>query len=68
MTEQRLISTADAALQIGCTPGYLRVILARNPQLQPKQRFADAWLWTPEEVEAVRNRNKKPGRPAKKSD
>lgn len=68
MAEQRLISTADAAKEIGCTSGYLRVIIARHPQLQPKQRFADAWLWTPEEIEAVKNRNRQRGGRAKRSD
>jgi hypothetical protein len=68
MTEQRLTSTVDAAKRLGMRPEALRVILQRNAALQPKLKIGNTWLWTPEEVEAVRNRNRKPGRPAKDGD
>jgi hypothetical protein len=61
-------STAEAAKEIGCTIQYLRLILQRHEHLKPKNTFGGSFIWTREEIEAVRNRNRKPGRPAKDGD
>ncbi len=63
-----LIGTADAAKQLEMRIEALRVIIRRHAELQPKLKIGNVWLWTPEEVDAVRNRNRKKGRPAVKSD
>ena len=66
--DEQLISTADAAKRLGMRPEALRVILQRNAGLQPKLKIGNTWLWTPAEIEAVENRNRKRGRPVSNSD
>lgn len=58
-----LMTTAEAAREIGVSIAYLRLVLRRHKHLRPKGDFGGSFAWTPEEIEAVRNRNRNPGRP-----
>lgn len=60
-------TTAEAATEIGCTVQYLRLILRRHGHLKPKQTFGGSFIWTKAEIEAVKNRNPKKGKPPKAS-
>lgn len=62
------LTTVEAAREIGCTVNYLRLIIQRHEELKPKNTFGGSFLWTKDEVEAIKNRNRKLGRPAKSAE
>ena len=64
-----LMSTEQVAAILGTTQEYIRVVLQRHPDLQPKTKIATVWVWTPEDIERFKNRGRsKGGRPKKSED
>lgn len=62
--EINLITTPDAAKELGITPGHLRTMIATG-KAHPKQRLGNNWLFTQAEIERLRHRKRTRGRPKK---
>lgn len=64
-----LYSTERVAELLGTSQEYIRVVLQRHPELQPKAKIATVWVWTAEDIERFKNRERsKGGRPRKTED
>lgn len=53
------LSSEQAAEQIGLNVDYLYTWLQRHPEFKPKRAFGRSYLWTAEEVEAVKAEREK---------
>lgn len=52
------MDTEAVAKYVGTTPAYIRNILSRYPELRPKRKFGDQWMFTQEEADRLRDRPK----------
>jgi len=62
--KDKLYTTQEAAALIGVTDGRLRQLIL-NGKATPAQQIGGTWLFTVEEVERLRTRPKRIGRPKK---
>lgn len=60
-----MVTTEEAAKQLGISRARLTNMI-REGKAKPLGKFGHAWMWTPEEIERLRNQPKaKGGRPKK---
>ncbi len=64
MEVSKLYTTQEAAQELGITPGYLRTLITQG-RATPAQQIGGTWLFSQEEIERLRTRNRTRG-PAKK--
>lgn len=62
---ERMYTTPEAAAELGISAGYLREMIA-DGRAQPAKQIGGTWLFTPDEIERIRQRRKSRGRPPKK--
>lgn len=69
MTDKlQVYGSAQAAAQIGITLDNLQVWLRRHPEYRPANRISgDDLLWTPEDIEKVKQERAKPGKGRRKA-
>jgi hypothetical protein len=58
MEGEKVMDTEAVAKLLGLSTSYIRVLMHRHPELRPKQKFGDQWMFTPEEAERLRARPK----------
>ena len=49
-----MYTTPEVCVLLGCTPAALNSWLSRNERYKPANRTPAGWLWTPDEVERLR--------------
>lgn len=60
VSDDQFMDTEAVAKELGISPSHVRVILGRRPELRPKRKFGQQWMFTPEELERLRLRKRKP--------
>jgi len=63
MEDKQLFTTQEVAKELGVSDAYVRMLIKRG-KVHPEQ-FGKAHMFTKEEVEQLRNRNKSRGKPKK---
>jgi len=49
----KLYSTAEVAELLGTSDGHIRMVIRRHPELAPR-KIGRAWVWTEENINALR--------------
>ena len=63
--KDKLYSTQEAATMLGISDSRIRQMIMRG-EFTPKRQIGRVWVFSPEEIEQLRHRNKsKGGRPKK---
>jgi excisionase family DNA binding protein len=64
MSNERLYTTQEAAAILNVSDAYLRQMIARG-KATPKQQIGGTWIFAESEVERLKSRPKRAGRPKK---